>query len=214
MTVRALIRPASRVLLLFVAAAAGCTVFVSPLRDEWYSQHFFIMRDWEKKIYNGLSADGRLEFQKLFWDSRDPESQLAFGDRMEYVSTVYQTENKGQPWNTDRARVYLLNGIPFEIAFRGSETQAKSMPRLDTEYEDIQTRQDEVWSYLYRNRFVYYIFRFSPPSQWRLLQTVYTDTFVAQLENSNRDVFFGVVTDEEQYKLEAERLLEKFGKTP
>ncbi len=207
-------RPLAATLLALLVMAAGCAVFVSPMRDEWYSQHYFIMQDWEKKIYNQLSPEGRVEFQQVFWESRDEDSHLEFGDRMEYVLTVYQIENKGQPWNTDRARVYLLNGIPFEISFRGSETQAKSMPRSDSEFEDIQTRQDEVWSYLYRNRFVYYIFRFAPPNQWRLLQTVYSDTYIGRLENNNREVLFGVVTDKEQYKLDLESLLEKYKRIP
>lgn len=183
---------------------AGCAQFKSPLRDEWYSQHHFIMGDWEKKIYGQLSADRRLEFQKIFWDSRDPESQLEFWDRLEYVRTVYKVESPQQPWNTDRGRIYLLNGPPQEISFQ-APPGIKPLYVGDPGYDDALGIAVEVWSYHYRHRFARYIFKGR-----RLQQEAYLNADVRDMERENRRVFFGVTLDSESYRNDLMGLLQKF----
>lgn len=74
-----------------------------PSKDSWYAQHYFIMHDYEQKIYHQLSPQGRLEFQKLFWEARQPVAKQEFDSRMEAIQSLFKSENRSA-LDTDRAR--------------------------------------------------------------------------------------------------------------
>jgi GWxTD domain-containing protein len=196
------------IVLAFLVLGA-CSINFFPTRDAWFTQHYIIMQDFEKKIYKNLSQEGKQKFQNLFWEARESEARDVFAERLDYVSKIYQKENKIQPWNTDRARIYLLNGNPASIDYGDSTHWIEATPRTDTESEDIQARIDEVWTYPFQNFFIYYRFNFIPPSDWRLDPTLYWDPHVGELEQENKDITFAIVMDMEQYQMELANLEKK-----
>jgi len=198
---------------------SACGVGMLPSKDPWYAKHYFIMQDFEREAYKSLTPQGRLDFQKLFWEARQPVAKEQFDTRIAFIERVYKTENHTQPWNTDRARVYLLNGPPASIDYRQNNDwmtkaimnsgQTGSRDVSDRSNEDIQANIAEVWVYPYEKYFVYYIFTFSPPSSWKLNPSTFQNNqYLQALENLNKDLTFGIV-DLEDYKAKLEALPHK-----
>ncbi|RFT15229.1 MAG: hypothetical protein OP8BY_0524 [Candidatus Saccharicenans subterraneus] len=207
------------VLALVSILSSACGVGMLPSRDSWYAKHYFIMQDFEREAYKKLTTEGRVQFQTLFWEARQPVAREQFDTRIAYIERVYKTENRSQPWNTDRARVYLLNGPPAQIDYRQNTDWATTIQQTtgatgtremgDRTNEDIQANTAEVWVYPYDKYFVYYVFTFSPPSTWRLNPATYQNNqYVQALENLNKDLTFGIV-DEEAYKAKLDALPHK-----
>ena len=206
--------------ILLVFLMAGCGVKSLPSKDSWYAQHYFIMHDYEQKIYHQLTPQGRLEFQKLFWEARQPVAKQEFDSRMEAIQSLFKSENRSQPWNTDRARVYLLNGSPASIDYRQNTdwmtTTARaasgatgSLDLNDRTNEDIQANTAEIWVYPYDRYFIYYIFTFSPPSGWKLNPATFQNNrYLQKFEELNKDLIYPII-DEEAYKAKLATLAHK-----
>jgi len=207
------------VVISLIVLSSACGINSLPSKDPWYAQHYYIMHDYERDIYKHLSPEGRLEFQKLFWEARQPVAKEQFDNRINYIQKVYKTENHSQPWNTDRARIYLLNGPPASIDYRqntdwvmqavegGGITGAES--GSDRTKEDIQANTAEIWVYPYKSFFIYYVFTFSPPNTWKLNPSTFQNNrYLEQLENMNKDLTFAL-KDEEDYKTKLSALPKK-----
>ena len=198
-------------LMVLVFLTAACGVSSLPSKDSWYARHYFIMHDYEQNIYRQLSAQGRVEFQKLFWEARPPLAQKEFDGRLAAIQQLFKSENRSQPWNTDRARVYLLNGSPASIDYkqntdwvttttRSASGATGSLDMNDRTNEDIQANTAEIWVYPYDKYIIYYIFTFSPPSSWKLNAATFANNrYLQQFEELNKDLTFPVI-DEEAYK--------------
>jgi GWxTD domain-containing protein len=193
-----------------VAARVSAAI---PKKDAWYTQHYTIMQDFERKLYRDLSAEGRKAFQELFWAARTSEAKAKFRDRLEYVLRNFKQENRNQPWNTDRGRTYLLNGSPASIDYDqnvdlamtlmpGQQSQATSRSN-----EDLGANRAEIWVYSYDKYFIKYTFAFVQPSQWRITQTT-GNRYLGELETYNKTVTFGIV-NEAAYKQELDGLAKK-----
>lgn len=206
-------------LLLFMGISFGCGINTLPSKDPWYAKHYFIMQDFERETYKNLTPEGRLEFQKLFWEARSQLAKEQFDTRIAYIERVYKTENHSQPWNTDRARVYLLNGPPASIEYRqnnewvmttqegGGRTGGQDIN--DRTNEDIQANTAEIWVYPYQKYFVYYVFTFSPPNSWKLNPSTFQNNeYLQALEQLNKDLTYGI-NDIEAYKAKLEALPHK-----
>jgi len=183
-----------------VAASLGAAL---PKNDTWYTQHYVIMRDFERKLYRDLSEEGRKAFQDLFWDNRTAEARGKFETRLAFVIQNYRKENSKQPWNTDRGRTYLLNGSPASIDYDQNVNFGTLMPgqvadSASRSAEDVGGTRAEVWVYSYDKYFIRYTFAFVQPSQWRITQTT-GNRYLGELETFNKSVTFGVV-DDEAYK--------------
>lgn len=206
----------------FVAAAAVlalvcglATVLTAaiPKKDVWYTQHYFIMQDFERKAYKDLSEEGRKGFQDLFWSVRTSEQKAKFQSRMDFVNLNFKQENRAQPWNTDRGRVYLLNGSPASVDFDQNNNWAMTaMPgsmasASDRTNEDVGANRAEIWVYSYDKYFIKYTFAFVQPNQWRITQTT-GNRYLGELETYNRTVTFGV-QDAAAYKQALDGLAKK-----
>lgn len=191
-------------ILFAVLALAAPGPAAIPKKDTWYTQHYPIMQDFERKLYRDLSEDGRKGFQALFWASRTPEARAKFDTRLDYVNKNFKQENRKQPWNTDRGRTYLLNGSPASIDYDQNTSWAMTMmPGQQSETtsrsnEDVGANRAEIWVYPYDRYFIKYTFAFVQPSQWRITQTT-GNRYLGELETFNKTVTFGVV-DEAAYK--------------
>ncbi|NTV80843.1 MAG: GWxTD domain-containing protein [Candidatus Aminicenantes bacterium] len=195
------------VLGLIVLGAMAGIVNALP-KDAWYTQHYFLMQDFERKAYKGLSASGRLEFQKLYWEFRSPAQKEEFDRRMAYIMPTFKNENSSQPWNTDRARIYLLNGRPAGVEQRQNDfwsgqvtpPGAQAGVVQDRTGEDIQGRTLEIWSYPFERQVVAYAFSFQPPNKWVQVQiSASGGRYIQGLEKRSRIETWGP-SDEDAYK--------------
>ncbi|MCX6570803.1 MAG: GWxTD domain-containing protein [Candidatus Aminicenantes bacterium] len=174
-----------------------------PKKDAWYTQHYIIMQDFERKAYRTLSVDGRKVFQELFWAARTQDARAMYQARLEYVKKNFWKENNQQPWNTDRSRVYLLNGSPASIDVdQNSSWPSAGIPNemrqaTDRTNEDVGANRGEVWTYPHSRYFVQYNFIFVQPSQWKVVNS--GDRYRGELEDYNKNVTFGIA-DLEKYK--------------
>jgi GWxTD domain-containing protein len=190
------------------AAAAGCGVSVLPSHDEWYASHYFVMQKFETDAYKALTPNGRLEFQKIFWAVRSPVAMAEFEVRMKYIADNFKTENRSQPWNCDRARIYLLHGSPASRDYTTNDAWSmqvtpgtgQSVGVDDRAGEDIQARTLEVWTYPFGQQIVAYGFTFQPPNKWRQAAPSATaGRYIGQFELRDRMEIWGA-QDEEAYK--------------
>lgn len=186
-----------------------------PKKDVWYTQHYIIMQDFERKAYRDLTEEGRQAFQELFWASRTSDARAAFAARLEYVKKTFWQENKKQPWNSDRARIYLLNGNPVSIDVdQNNDWGAVGMPNdfrapTDRTNEDVAANRAEIWTYNYERYFIQYVFVFRQANQWKIMQVQGSGSrFLGDLENFNRTVTFGVA-DPDQYRKALDSLARK-----
>ena len=192
--------------LIVLGAMAG--VLNALPKDTWYTQHYFLMQDYERKAYKGLSANGRLEFQKVYWESRSPAVKEEFDRRMAYILPTFKNENSAQPWNTDGARISLLNGRPAGVEQRqndfwtGQVTPPGAQANVNTDRtgEDIQGRTLEIWSYPFERQVVAYGFSFQPPNKWVQVQiSASGGRYIQGLEKRSRVQTWGP-SDEDAYK--------------
>jgi GWxTD domain-containing protein len=202
-----------------VLCFVACSVKLMPSKDPWYAKHYIIMQDFEWDTYKQLSPEGKTQFQELFWKVRDPKSRAIFEKRLEYVTKQFKTESRHMPWNTDRGRIYLLNGNPAEIRYAentdiggivvvptggegGGVLGGVNAPRSG---EDIGARQAELWVYPYRSYRITYQFNFSQPRQWKLRAKMSESSFREELELYSRQVVYGII-DVKKYREHLEEL--------
>jgi GWxTD domain-containing protein len=193
---------------------AACGIQLSPSKDAWYAQHYFIMQDFERTAYKSLSPAAKLEFQALFWEVRAPVSKQEFEKRIDYITSNFKKENFKQPWNTDRARVFLLNGNPAQIDYKQNNDWAMRVvagggnPTItdDRSGEDVGANLAEVWTFPYDKFLINYIFSFSKPNSWVLNPATFQgNRYLGELELQNKLQTYGIV-DEKQYKEKLEAL--------
>lgn len=189
--------------LISVLALAAHGVSAIPKKDAWYTQNYIIMQDFERKAYKALSAEGRKAFQELFWAARTQEARGKYLARLEYVKKTFWKENSQQPWNTDRSRVYLLNGSPASIEYDQNVSWAGGLPssraaETSRNNEDVAADRAELWVYPYDKYFIRYTFVFVQPYQWKITQTT-GSRYMGEFEEFNKTVTFGIV-DIEKYK--------------
>jgi GWxTD domain-containing protein len=203
-------------LLLGIVGTTGCSANLMPSRDVWYSQHYYIMQQFEQETYKKLSEPARAQFQVLFWESRDPKVKALFDSRMEFINRTFAKENHSQPWNTDRARIYLLNGSPANIDYQQNTSWAMQTGGgagqgvaggNDRSGEDVNAMMAEVWTYPMKEHLIYYTFAFRQPNEWRLEMRLDQNQYLGELELFNRQEVFGPLNLEE-YKAKIEALLE------
>jgi len=197
-----------------ILATGACGVALSPTRDSWYAQHYFIMQKFEQDVYKSLTPNGRLEFQKLFWDTRSELVKKQWDERMDYITKNFKNENSAQPWNTDRARVYLLAGSPASIDHKQNDNWITQMGQgagavgVDSRSgENIQADTLEVWTYPFDRFFITYSFSFQPPSKWKAsgMGSSGGSRVFGQFEIQNKVEDWGPV-DDEGYKAKVEAL--------
>jgi len=192
----------------------SCGINFLPSKDDWYAQHYFIMHDFERAAYKALSAEGKKEFQGLFWEARWPEAKNVFMARIDFIMKAFKKENSRQPWNTARSRIYLLNGNPESIDYKQNDFWAMQVREgagvsgqvSDRSNEDVQARTAEVWTYRYDKYLIDYIFNFIPPSEWRLSPATFSgNRYLGELEKLNREQTYGII-DIDRYTADLENL--------
>jgi GWxTD domain-containing protein len=201
-------------ILLTLVFLSSCGANLMPTKDSWYTQHYYIMQDFERTVYRTISKAGKIEFQNLFWTARDPDSRKVFQERLSYITNAYKRENSHQPWNTDRGRIYLLNGPPAAIDIDqntdwGTKIGQAVSGGVDRSNEDVQAYRVEVWTYSFRKQYVKYSFMFVAPNEWKMAPALGAgNKFLGELEAYNRTVTFGI-RNPENYNQDLEALEKK-----
>ncbi len=196
---------------LALVALASCGVKMMPTKDVWYTQHYPIMQDFERTAYRALTEAAKKEFQDLFWAARESGSRTIFQDRLDYVMNAYKRENSSQPWNTDRARIYLLNGPPASIDVDqntswGTQIGQPVTASVSRSNEDVQAYRAEVWTYSFRQQYVKYAFTFAPPNEWKMSPALVSGSkYVGELEDYFKTMTFGI-PDPDGYRRKIEAL--------
>ena len=207
---RVFIVAAAAVTIIFLA---GCGMNLVPSKDSWYMQHYIIMQDFEREAYKDLSDEGKLQFQDLFWRFRPAESKQIFDQRMAFAVKQFRRENSSQPWNTDRARIYLLNGNPQSVDYKQTDNWQMSAREgsgqggiTERDNEDIQARTAEVWTYQYNDQYILYHFSFDRPKNWKLDTGAFSgNRFLGTFEEENRNNTYPI-TNRKMYDQEMEKL--------
>ncbi len=192
---------------------SSCGLKMMPTHDEWYTKHYYIMQDFERATYKELSPAARLEFQKAFWEARHPKSKQIFDERMDFVMKTYKRDNAKQPWNCDRARIYLLNGPANQVEMAPNDSWgvqtgfgAGVASLGDRTNEDISANTLEVWTYRFDKYLVQYGFVFSPPNNWHLTQTSFAgNRYLGALETWSKENTYPIVNPE-SYNLKLSEL--------
>jgi len=204
------------IILIFLISllSVACGLSTMPSKDPWYAQHFFIMQDFEREAYRSFSPAGKLAFQQLFWQVRPTEAKEEFDNRMAYIEQNYKRENFEQPWNTDRARVFLLNGPPAHMEQHINDSWTTMVRQGgggvisadERTGEDIGAATLEVWAYNFKNQIVYYGFIFQAPNKWKQVSlSVGGYRYMGELELENKVKTYGAI-DEEGYKRKIDEL--------
>jgi len=128
-------------------------------------QHFLKMTTQIQKDY----------MYEYFWKIRQPGLQDLFEERLQYTSVFFHDANN--PWQSDRARIYLLAGEPTVVRYyqEGRETVESGMPQ-----------SGDILLWIYWSAGIgetVYAFEFVPPEKWRLSM----DTGLRGM--ANRDIF-------------------------
>ena len=201
-------------LLVGTLGTAGCGASLMPTRDTWYTQHYYIMQKFEQDTYRKLSDPAKAQFQAMFWEARNPKAKELFDSRMEFVMKTFAKENHNQPWNTDRARVYLLNGSPANIDYKQNTAWATQVREggggvsgTERSGEDVNAMMAEVWTYPIKEHLINYTFTFAQPNEWRLQMTMDQSKYLGELELFNRQQVFGPLNPSD-YQAKIEALLE------
>ena len=198
---------------------AACGMQMSPSKDPWFAQHYYIMQDFEQQAYKSLGPTAKLEFQKLFWEARAPQSKQVFDNRMVAINETFKKENARQPWNTDRSRIFLLNGKPDQIEYKQNDAWAGGFARAagdpakgaagvdDRTGEDVSADTGQEWTYRYKSFLVKYTFQFSRPNSYisRQASNIESNRYLGELELQNRLQTYGIV-NEKLYKEKLEAL--------
>jgi GWxTD domain-containing protein len=206
-------------LIVGVSLLAACGVNLIPSKDDWYAMHYYVMHDYEWQAYKALGPAARLEFQKIFWTVRSEYAKDEFDKRVEYCLKNYKRENSRQPFNVDRAHIYILNGPPAQYQLQQNDAwgTASGTPASasggqfstgisDRTGEDISASMSEIWTYPAGNRLVNYVFKFRSPSSYQLQQSTADEgQYRGALEQSNKDGFWAI-KDPAAYKQKLEAL--------
>ncbi len=210
------------IVVLVLLCLSACSINLLPSKDKWYAEHYIIMQDFEWDAYKQLSAEGKTQFQELFWKVRDPKAQAAFASRLDFVTKKFKTESRHMPWNTDRGRIFLLNGNPAEVRYEdntdiggitvvptgGEGGGVLGGVNVDRAGEDIGARKAELWVYPYKSYRITYQFNFSQPRQWKLNPKMTESSFREELELYSRQVVYGII-DVKKYREQLEMMGKK-----
>ena len=112
-------------LLLGLAAVSACRLYnierkLTPAHSDFLSKVVYIITGEERKIFLELPETDKDAFIEEFWKRRDPDTdterneyKVEYEDRLEKAGVLFRGE--GRPgWQTDRGRIYILFGPPFE----------------------------------------------------------------------------------------------------
>lgn len=83
---------------------------------KWLDEVHLIITKAEKAVFNSLETEeDRKRFQESFWRVRDPKPETPYNEyKIEFYRRLKYAETNLEGPNSDRGRIYILLGEPFE----------------------------------------------------------------------------------------------------
>ncbi len=156
------------------------------------------MQDYERTLYRTLSEEPASSgFRSFSGRPAIPMPIKLFQERLDFIVKAYKRRrNADQPWNTDRGRIYILNGPgrrrhrpEHGLGGRSLQGAATGAWAVDRNNEDVQAFRTEIWTYSVRSQYAKYVFVFRAPNESGLsAAAVENNQFISLLENYNKTV--------------------------
>ncbi len=97
----------------------------------------YIASGSDLKLYDSLNLTGKANFQKEFWNKRNPNPnnpvntfELEHYRRFQYANNVYgKYGGTSNGWKTDRGRVYIIYGEPSNVERYPSSLDSRAWER-------------------------------------------------------------------------------------
>ena len=97
-------------------------IILDPKSEDFYQMAHFLFTKHERKVFRSLvSPEARERFIRYFWEIRNPnpyadnnEFKLEIERRYDHVNR-YLKEGNTPGWKTDRGRIYMLLGEPYQV---------------------------------------------------------------------------------------------------
>jgi GWxTD domain-containing protein len=112
----------------------------SDLKKEYKLVSYFLSYQ-QKKYYNSLNNKNKSAYLETFWSAYNPnpissnnEFLVLIRERIAYCNNHFSHFSDG--WETDRGRIYIRNGEPFEIVKGNTSVQTK-----------LTVKEYQIWKY-------------------------------------------------------------------
>lgn len=122
--------------------------WVEPQLDSLWEKSKYFSTPRDRRLYEGLSMEGKRNFLEDFWARRDPtpgdpnEGYLEFRKRVDEANREFDLSgNPGEGWSSARGRVWILRGEPFERIVRTTRPDSRANSRASG------ARDYEIWRY-------------------------------------------------------------------
>jgi GWxTD domain-containing protein len=122
----------------------------SDLDDEYKLVHYFLTSN-QKKYYKSLEDDGKKHYLEAFWAAQDTNPATERNEfleeikiRIAYCNSHFSHFNPG--WTTDRGRIYIRYGEPYEIM---NETTSMNTKYARKDYQIWKYRITEYLTYIF-----------------------------------------------------------------
>ncbi len=99
----------------FLSFSSASTKKSDPWK-KWLDEVHLIITKAEKAVFNSLETEeDRKRFQGSFWKVRDPKPETPYNEyKIEFYRRLWHAEAHLEGPNSDRGRIYILLGEPFE----------------------------------------------------------------------------------------------------
>lgn len=110
------------------------------LTDEYKLASYFLTHQ-QKKYYKKLTDEDQWRYLHTFWKANDLDPTTELNEFLEQIKIRINYSNQHfahfrEGWTTDRGRIYIRNGAPYEIICRTTGMNAK-----------YAQKEFEIWKY-------------------------------------------------------------------
>ncbi len=120
------------------------------LKDEYKLASYFLTHQ-QKQYFKKLDEKDKWRYLNVFWKSNDLDPSTEENEfldqikiRIKYCDTYFTHFNSG--WTTDRGRIYIRHGKPYDIIKRKTSMGTKYAQK---DYEIWKYRIDEYLTYIF-----------------------------------------------------------------
>ena len=134
----------------------------SELKDEYRLASYFL-NNLQKKYYKKLNDDDKWRYLEAFWKANDLDPTTETNEflelikvRVEHCNTFFTHFKKG--WTTDRGRIYIKHGKPYEIIKLKTSSNSK-YPQKDF----------HIWKYRITDYYTYIFIDLQQHGDYRMV---------------------------------------------
>ena len=132
------------------------------LKDEYRLASYFL-NNLQTKYYKKLSDEDKWRYLEAFWKANDLDPTTDINEfvelikvRIEHCNTFFTHFKKG--WTTDRGRIYIKHGKPYEI-IKLKTTSSSKYPQKDF----------QIWKYRITDYYTYIFIDLQQHGDYRMI---------------------------------------------